>query len=136
MWWLTWILLVLLGILGIAAWLKSRQPDAGKALAPLESAAGWIGLIGLIWGLYYLIRLLLSLSRYMPVGWFLLGLITALVIIALSLILAAPVLRGLFGVNAFTARTDALAARLAGYRLPLGFACLGLALYMLLNRLF
>ena len=47
MWLLDLILLILLGVLGIASWLKGRQPKIAGQLGPLEGVAGWIGLVGL-----------------------------------------------------------------------------------------
>jgi hypothetical protein len=56
MWLLDVVLLVLLGVLGIASWLKSNQPKVAGQLGPIEGVAGWIGLIGLIWGIVLLLR--------------------------------------------------------------------------------
>lgn len=138
MFWVTLILLILLGFLGIAGWLRARQPDAGKALAPLETASGWIGLIGLIWGLFLLLRAISwigAMLRYAPVAWLLLVL-TALVISAISLILVAPLLRQLLGSNGFTSGLSRLAGSLEPLRVALGVASLALALWSLLNHAF
>ena len=130
MWLIDIVLLFLLGILGIAAWLRGTQPKAAAQLAPLESVSGWIGLAGLVWGLILLLRWIGALNAFsfMP-GSMLIALIVALVICALSLILALPVLRQLLGSNDFTNRMAALAGRLGPYKVGLGFACLVLALY-------
>jgi hypothetical protein len=138
MYWMSLILLILLGMLGIAGWLRSRQPNAGRALAPLEALSGWVGLIGVVWGLFLLIRALSYIGvllRYAPLSWLLL-LLTALVITALSLILVAPLLRQLIGRNGFTAAVDGIAAKLAPFRVGLGAACLALALWSILNYVF
>src|SRR5262249_19087102 len=121
-------------ILGIASWLKTRQPNLNAQLGKLESFEGWIGLVGLVWGLIMLLRWLQALGylSYAP-GYALVGLAAALVVIALSLILSLPVLKNLFGANNFTNKLGDLAGKLGPYKIGLGFACLVLALYMLLT---
>jgi hypothetical protein len=61
------------------------------------------------------------------------GLVMILVIIALSLILAMPVLRSLFGANNFTNKLAEFSGKLMPYKVGLGFACLVLAIYMLVT---
>ena len=127
------ILMILLGVLGIASWLKSRQPNLGSGLGKLESFEGWIGLVGLVWGIILLLRWLqaLQLVGYAP-GMVLIALIVALVVIAISLILALPLLRNLLRANAFTNKLGQAAGKLGPYKVALGFTCLILALYMLI----
>jgi hypothetical protein len=134
MWLLDLILLLLLGVLGIASWLKSNQPKLGGQLGPLEGIAGWIGLVGLVWGVVLLLRWISALGVFgFAPGAMLIALVVALVIIALSLILALPTLRSLFGSNAFTKTMADVEAKVAPYKVGLGFACLVLALYTLLT---
>ena len=136
MFWLSLILLILLGVLGIASWIKGRQPRLGDTLGQLETVQGWVGLIGLIWGVVLLLRWLSTLSLFgVAPGFVLIALATALVITALSLILALPQLKTLLGSNGFTNWLGNLAAKLAPFKMGLGFACLILALYMLLMLL-
>ena len=132
MWLLDLILLILLGVLGIASWLKGRQPKLGGQLGPLEGVAGWIGLVGLIWGIVMLLQWLQGLEaiRYFP-GVMIVGLVMILVVVALSLILSMPVLRSLFGANNFTTKLAEFSGKLMPYKVGLGFACLVLAIYLL-----
>jgi hypothetical protein len=128
------ILLILLGLLGIASWLKTRQPNLNPQLGKLESVEGWIGLVGLIWGIVMLLQWLSyagTIFRYAP-GIGLIGLITILVILALSLILGLPQLRTLVGSNNFTNKLAELSGKLGPYKVGLGFACLILAAYTLI----
>jgi hypothetical protein len=135
MWLLDLVLLILLGILGIASWLKTRQPKLGGQLGPLESVSGWIGLIGLIWGVILLLRWIGAVGAFnFAPGMMLIALAVALVVTALSLILALPVLRSLLGSNDFTNKMAQLADKLGPYKVGLGFACLLLALYSLVMR--
>ena len=134
-WWLiNLILLILLGVLGIASWLKTQQPKAGEHLAKIEAFEGWIGLVGLVWGVIMLLQWLqvANYISYAPVH-VLLGLVIVLVVIALSLILGLPQLRTLIGANDFTNKLAQLAGKLAPYKIVLGAACLFFALYTLVS---
>jgi len=136
MWLIDLLLLILLGILGIASWLKLSQPKIGGQLAPLESISGWVGLVGLIWGIILLLRWIAALGAFsFAPGMMLIALVVALVISALSLILALPTLRTLLGSNDFTNKMADLAGKLGPYKVGLGFACLILALYSLVMRI-
>ena len=128
--------LIVLGVLGTASWLKSRRSDLGSTLGTLESAEGWIGIAGLVWGIILLLRWLAASSAVgIAPGVMLIALVTALVITALSLILAMSQLRALFGSNGFTDAVGQVGAKLAPFKVALGFACLVLALYQLLGML-
>jgi hypothetical protein len=135
MWLLTLVLLILLGVLGIAEWLKARRPDAAGHLQPIEQFEGLIGTAGLVWGTLLLLRWLSKLGMVFYSGAILLALLTSLVVIALSLILALPMLRSMFGDGDFMTRVARLVERLRPYKIGLGFACLVLALYSLFNHL-
>jgi hypothetical protein len=135
MWLIDLILLVLLGVLGITSWLKTSQPKVGAQLAPLESVSGWIGLVGLIWGIILLLRWIAAIGAFsFAPGMMLIALAVALIISALSLILALPTLRTLLGSNDFTNKMADLAGKLGPYKVGLGFACLVLALYSIVMR--
>jgi hypothetical protein len=132
-WWLiNLILLILLGVLGIASWVKTQQPKFGEQLAKLEAFEGWIGLAGLVWGVIMLLQWLqlASYINYAPVH-VLIGLLIVLVVIALSLILSATQLRTLIGANDFTNKLAQFTGKLAPYKMILGVACLFFALYTL-----
>jgi len=130
----TFALLVLLGILGIASWLKTRQPNLGDSLGKLESVEGIIGVIGLIWGIVLLLQWISGFGafRYVP-GMMLILLVEALAIIALSLILALPQLKSILGSSEFTTKLSDLAGRLAPHKMVLGIVCLVFALYSLVS---
>jgi hypothetical protein len=137
MWLLTFALLILLGLLGIADWLKARRPDAARHLAPLEPFEGLVGAVGIVWGLLLLLHWLATAGalRY-AAGVMLVKLILALVVLALALILALPLLRSLFGEGDFINRLSRLVDRMRPYKLGLGFASLVLALYSLIGHAF
>jgi len=134
-WWLfTFVMLVLLGILGIASWLKTRQPNLSQQIGMLESVEGIIGLIGLVWGIVLLLHWISALGvfGYMP-GLMLISLVIALAITGLSLILALPQLKTMIGANDFTNKLSQLTSTLAPHKMILGIVCLVFALYMLLS---
>jgi len=134
MWFLTLILLVLLGLLGIMDWLKARNPDAARHLQPLEQFESVIGTAGLVWGILLVLRWLSRLGVNFLSGGMLVALVTAAAVVALSLILALPMLRSMFGESDFMAKVARTVDRLLPYKLGLGIACLVLALFMLVNR--
>jgi hypothetical protein len=135
MWLITIVLLILLGILGIAGWLKSQRPASASHLQPIEQFEGWIGGAGLVWGIVILLRWLSALGAIgYAAGSMVVTLLTALVVIALSLILALPLLQSIFGSGDIMGKVSRLTDRLQPYKLGLGFACLVLALYSLLGR--
>lgn len=134
MWFLTLILLVLLGLLGIMDWLKARNPDTARQLQPLEQFETVIGTVGLVWGILLLLRWLQFFGANFFSGGTLVRLMTALVVCALSLILALPMLRSMFGDGDFMAKVARLVDKLLPYKLGLGIACLVLSLFMLVNR--
>lgn len=137
MWLITFVLLALLGIFGISGWLKAQRPEAGRHLQPLEPFEGWIGVAGLVFGLLVFLRWLSAWRlMYYAAGGSLVLLLTALAMIALSLILALPLLSSMFGGGDFMTRLSRLVDRLRPYRIGLGFACLVLALYYLLAHAF
>ena len=130
------VFLIVLGVLGIASWLKSRRSELRSSLGPLEAAEGWIGIVGLVWGIILLLRWIAASGAVgIAPGVMLIALVTALVITALSLILAMSQLRALFGSNGFTNAVGRIGAQLAPFKVALGFACLVLALYQLLGML-
>jgi len=132
MWLVNLILFILLGLLGVASWVKTRQPNLSAQFSKLEAVEGWVGLVGLVWGLIMLLQWLqvLSIFSYAPIR-VLIGLASVLVVIALSLILGLPQLRSLIGSNDFTNKLANLAGKLAPYKMILGCACLFLAAYTL-----
>ena len=132
MWIVSLLLLVALGLLGITSWLRQRKPDAAGPLAQLENVGGWVGLVGLVWGLMLLVNWVLSIGA-MAVAplMMIIALASALVITALSLILAMPMVKTLAGSNDFTRNLERTAAKFGPFKVVLGAVCLGLAAWTL-----
>jgi len=133
MWIIGLLVLIALGLLGVASWLAARQPSMSGPLKQLQGIEGWVGVVGLVWGLVGLLNWIRALSLFSvaPVM-MLVGLASILVILALSLILALPLLKSWMRGGA-TGSLDDLAARLAPYKLVLGFLCLAFAAYTLVR---
>ena len=93
-----------------------------------------IGTAGLVWGILLVLRWLSRLGVNFLSGGMLVALVTAAAVVALSLILALPMLRSMFGESDFMAKVARTVDRLLPYKLGLGIACLVLALFMLVNR--
>mgnify|MGYP001256805853 CR=1 FL=1 len=135
MWFISLLMLVLLGLLGIASRLRQRVPAAAGPLTQLEGVGGWIGLVGLIWGIWSLVLWIsaigfLSSAPLMMIT----GLLSTLVIIALSLILAIPVIKSLAGKGGFSSTLEQSAAKLEPFKNILGAVCLALAALTLITR--
>ncbi len=135
MWIVGLLMLVALGVLGVASWLKSTRPEAAGPLAQLEGVSGWVGLVGLVWGVFGLIQWIGAMGAISvaPVM-MLVALASALSIIALSLILAMPTVKTLAGSNGFTVALEQTAGKLGPFKMVLGFVCLGLAVWSLVMR--
>lgn len=126
------VILIVLGLLGVASWLRQRQPQAAGPLAQLEGVSGWIGLVGLIWGVVLLVRWIGAISAFSFAPMMMtIALASALVITALSLILAMPIVKALAGANDFTNKLEQTAAKLGPFKVILGAACLVLAVLSL-----
>lgn len=126
------VLLVALGLLGVASYLRSRNPQADGPLAQLEGVGGWIGLVGVVIGVVRIVQWILAISLLGSAPVLMaIWLISGIAIAALGLILAMPVLKSLIGTNPFTLKLEALAAQLSGFKVVLGAICLGLAVLSL-----
>ena len=134
MWIVGLLVLIALGLLGVASWLAARQPSMGGPLRQLQGIEGWVGIVGLVWGLLGLFNWIrgLSLLAAAPVM-MLVGLASVLVVLALSLILALPLLKSWMGSGGATDALSGLSGRLAPHKMVLGFVCLGFAAYTLVR---
>ena len=117
MWIIGLLILIALGLLGIASWLAARQPSMRGPLAQLQGIEGWVGLIGLVWGLVGLLNWIrgMSLLALAPVM-MLVGLASILVILALSLIFALPLLKSWMGGGGASDTLGNVAAKVAPYK--------------------
>jgi len=136
MWIISLLMLLALGLLGIASWLRQRNPAAAGPLAQLEGVGGWIGLVGLIWGIWSLVLWISAIGFLSSAPLMMIvGLLSTLAIIALSLILAIPVVKALAGSGGFANTLEQTATTLGPFKVILGAICLALAALTLITRL-
>ena len=134
MWIVGLLVLIALGLLGVASWLSARRPEMSGPLKQLQGIEGWVGVVGLVWGVIALLQWLqaMSLISVAPLM-VLIGLASILVMLALSLIFALPLLKSWLGSGGAANTLSGLSAKVAPYKMILGVICLGLAAYTLIR---
>jgi hypothetical protein len=130
------ILLIVAGILGAAALIIQKQPNARDVIAKLVPFQGIIGIILLVWSLIMLIRFLPAILQFITLT-SILVLVTLLVGIGLGFLLGYGLIKQyVLSKNANAARSgDAMQMSLAKYQGPLGLVAILLGLWMLINIL-
>jgi hypothetical protein len=133
MWIVSLLLLIVLGVLGIASAVRGKRPELDGALRQLEGVEAWIGVVGFAWALLGIVQWVLAIGALAaaPVA-MLIGLASLAVILALSLLLALPLLRGWVGA-AQGAKLAEASAKLAPFKTTLGALCLVSAAYSLVR---
>lgn len=133
MWIVSLLLLVVLGVLGIASALRAKKPELDGALKQLQGIEPWIGVVGLAWAVLGIVQWMLAIGALAaaPVT-MLLALASTLVILALSLLLALPLVKQWVG-SAQGAQLSDVSVKLAPYKTTLGALCLVSAAYSLVR---
>ena len=133
MWIVSLLLLIVLGVLGIASALRGKRPELDGALRSLEGVEAWIGVVGFAWALLGIVQWVLAIGALAaaPVA-MIIGLASLLVILSLSLLLALPLLRGWVGA-AQGAKLAEVSTKLAPFKATLGALCLVSAAYSLVR---
>jgi len=133
--WLDFIVLVVGGILGAAALIIKKKPSAAELIGKLTPWQGWIGILLLLWGIWYLIQSF-SWMAYGLFGIFLL--ITAIVEIVLGFLLGFSLIAKFAGekgekifnaVSPFQGIFGIIAILLGIYWLLTGFGLFGFMAY-------
>ena len=136
---ITIALLLVLGFLGAVNLIAAKKPEA-KALADkLAPYQGWIGAAGAVWGVIFLLRMLLSggfgfLLEYAPIST-LTALAGGVLLILLGALFGVALLRKLGGDD----KADQVEARLTKLRpiqAKLGLASMGLGAWFLVQSVF
>ncbi len=127
-------LLLTLGFLGAIQIIAARKPSATELANKLAPHQGWIGVVGLVLGAIYLVRMLLH-------GWIdLLGFAPVMALTAMAGALLLIGLGAIFGLGlmkqlgAAGSKLDALVARIRPFQATLGLAAVGIGLWMLLQN--
>ena len=131
------LLLIVAGVLGAAALIIQKKPDARELIAKLVPFQGIIGIVLLIFSLIWLIRILPGLGYAFQSLVGLLMLLSILVGIALDFLLGYGLINQyVLSKNAGAAAGGAgVQASLAKYQGPLGIIAILLGLWMLIMAL-
>jgi hypothetical protein len=130
------ILLIAAGILAAASLIVAKQPNAQEMISKLVPFQGIIGIILLLFGLYFLFAWVfpgLGILSYFPltgIAW----LASTLVAIALGILLGYGLIsQYALSKNADAARSgEAVRAKLTTYQVPLGIAGIALGIWLIL----
>jgi hypothetical protein len=124
------IWLALLGVLGASNLIISRKPDAKELIAQLAPYQGWMGAVSAIWGAVGIISCVMGL-RLLGIWplWWVTSLATALLLIALGLLLGVGVLKTFIKDPTARDKMDQTIAKLAPYQGTLGLIAIGVGVW-------
>lgn len=129
------ITLLILGFLAAADRIQAMAPGTKDLISFLRQSEGWIGIVSIVLGIIWLFRVLRWI-KYFNLYLFL-GLLSALVMIALGFLYAQNVLRG-WGKNneSLNDNINKVVDKLAPIKEPLGIAAIVLGVVDLLMYVF
>ena len=126
-------LLLTLGFLGAIQWIAAHKPAAKDLAAKLAPYQGWIGVVGVVLGAVYLIRMLmhgwLDALTIVPVS-SLTAMAGAVLLIGLGAIFGLALLKQVGGVGE---KFDALVTRIRPLQSTLGLCALGVGAWILVQ---
>jgi hypothetical protein len=131
----TALFLIFIGILAAPQYVASRSPDAQGVVDSIAPYAGWIGLVGVLFGLWIMIDFLAFqywLLRYVFVYW-LTGFLSGLVLVGLGFLLSYPVLSQRLSRQSVEAakRVDEVRAKIAPFQSLMAIASIILGAWTL-----
>jgi len=139
--WFTGLWLALLGVLAAPNLIISKKPEAKEIIAKLAPYQGWIGAGSAVWGLIKVFQTFRYFSFFsvFPIGVITL-LVSALLTLALGLLLGIGVIKTFVGSEDAKAKIDELMTKLAAKQGILGLlgiiVGIWMMLYVLLNLSF
>ncbi len=133
--WLFSIFLIILGALAVYPAIVQTWPGTKQGLDRLLPYQGWIGVLGVIWGLVFALQLLAhagamgTMTGYPPIIW-LVSLAGAVIAMLLGLLFGYSLIaqHALGNNEQFRRRGEELRARLFARQSPLGWAALVLGI--------
>jgi hypothetical protein len=127
------VVLFALGCLGASSVIAKKKPEAKELLAKLAQFSGYIGVLAFCWGVWQLVLVILHLNWLFAAGilYFVTSLGVALVMIALGLIFGFGLLSTFVKNEEAIAKGEALRSKLVPYQLLLGYASLGLSVWLI-----
>jgi hypothetical protein len=128
------IWMAVLGILGAANLIIARKPDAKELIGKISPYQGWIGAISALWGLWGVISSVLHLGwlTLAPIYW-ITFLVTALLQLALGLLLGVGVLKTFIKQPQAVEKMDQMVTKLAPMQGTLGLIGIGVGLWMIIS---
>lgn len=130
--WVNVIVLFVLGVLGAASLIVKKKPEAKDLIDSLAKISGYIGAVAALWGVWGVIQLLLHL--HISFYW-LMGLVTCLVMIFLGFIFGWGLTTAYLSDEA-KAKGEELRKKLVPFQLILGLVAMGLAIFWVVFTIF
>ena len=126
---LTAALMIVMGLLGAAAFIVAKKPDAAGLINKLVPIQGIVGIVGLVLGV---LGTLTALTHFTIIG-----IATSLVCAILGFLLGFGLVAkfALSGSKEAMAKGEKLRSTLAVFQVPFGLASIGLGGYALFNAL-
>ena len=130
----TFVALIILGVVCASSLIIARKPDAKELIAKVAPYQGWIGAISALWGAWWLINWVLNMKVMMT--WPILGvtwLADSLLLLGLGLLCGVGVLKTFIKAPAAVEKLDLTVAKLAPFQGILGLAGIGVAIWTILD---
>lgn len=137
MFWITTLMLLVLGVLAASDRLAAGRPNARDILATLKPFQGWVGLVGIFFGLWSVIDHVVHIGmlKYSVLLW-VIGLAVALLCVAIGFLLAFGLMGGLLAKNAAAKqKADEVYEKLAPWRPSLGMTAISTAILSIVLRI-
>ena len=134
--WVTVAALFVLGLLGAANLVIAKKPEAKELIAKIAPYQGWIGLICALWGVWWVINMVLNLGwlSTMPIAWAT-GLVDGLLMAGLGAIFGVGTAK-MWVKGPAAAKLDETVAKLLPWQSKLGLVALAMAVWTLCYTLF
>lgn len=94
------ISLLVLGLVAASGFVENKIPQSKTALGFVKPYTNWVGLVSMILGLYWLIKIIINLGtylKYVPIVLVVIKVASYLILVVLGLLLAQGLLRQLTG---------------------------------------
>jgi len=130
----TFVSLIILGVVCASNLIIARKPDAKELIAKIAPYQGWIGAISALWGAWWLIHWILNVGSFMKVP--IIGitfLADALLLLGLGLLCGVGVLKTFIKAPAAVEKLDLTVAKLAPFQGMLGLAGIAVAVWTILD---
>ena len=130
----TFVALLVLGVVCASNLIIARKPDAKELIAKVAPYQGWIGAISALWGAWWLIYWIMHVGGMMTYP--ILGitfLANSILLLGLGLLCGIGVLKTFIKAPAATEKLDLTVAKLAPFQGILGLIGIGVAIWTILD---